>query len=296
MSISAGDQQTPATTRQDAPGGNERPGGRKRRKPIDPESIPMRKLIPNLLTTGALCSGMAAVLYASQNEFGKAMTCVAISFVLDALDGRAARFLRVTSRFGEVVDSIADFTAFGVAPAFILYHWQLGKPEHSLGVVGLVIAVMFTLCAAIRLARFTIQARKQKLGGPVGKFFQGCPAPAAGSAVLIPPMLALSDLQYTLPVWGTAAFTVFLALFMVSRVPMISIKGLRISRKLVVPLMLVAGAIVLGLLRDPWLTMSSLCMLYLLSFPLGVVLYRRRKSVEAPIAAPTGSPDAPTNP
>lgn len=258
------------------------------RRRIDAESIPFRKLIPNLMTAGALCAGIASFHFSITGQFDKAMGCIAASFVLDGLDGRAARFLRVTSRFGEVIDSISDFTAFGVAPAFLLYQWQLQKDA---GVVGLLAVALYALCAAIRLARFTVQARKQKLGGPPGKFFQGLPAPAAAGAALVPPMLALSEtVAWKAPAYATAVYTLMLAAFMVSKLPMISVKGMRISRKLVVPLMLFAGVLTIGLVRDGWLTLSALATLYLLSFPAGWVLHARSKNKPAPPA--DGGPEA----
>ena len=271
--------------------------GGKRRKRIRPESIPLRKLIPNLMTAGALAAGLGSVHFAFGASqvlgtsaadqsfktllFSKAVGCVAAAFVLDGLDGRTARFLKVTSRFGEKFDSIADFTAFGVAPAFVLYFWQL-RSELPSPQLGLAVVVFYILCAAFRLARFTYQARKQKIGAPVSKFFQGMPAPASGAAVLIPVMLELSDtVHWRAPVWITATYAVLLALFMISKLPMISIKGARINRALARPLMIVAGLITFGLIFDLWLTMSVLSGLYLATFPLGVLLHRKQQRTVA---------------
>jgi len=255
----------------------------RRRRRVNPETIPLRKLIPNLMTAGALSSGVASLHFAQSGQFAKALGCVVIAFVLDGLDGRAARYLKVTSRFGEKFDSIADFTAFGAAPAFLLYQWQL---KEGLGVWGAMIAAFYCLCAAFRLARFTYQARQQKLGAPVGRFFQGLPAPACASAVLVPPMLSVSDtVNWVSPIWLTATYTVVLALAMISTLPMISIKGTRINRKLAKPFMLVAGVITIGLIFDGWLTASVLALCYLLTFPLGVILFARQQRAAAQSAA-----------
>jgi CDP-diacylglycerol---serine O-phosphatidyltransferase len=267
--------------------GREGRRGKRKRRPIQPESIPMRKLIPNLMTAGALAAGLASLHFAQDGQFAKAVGCVAVAFVLDGLDGRTARFLKVTSRFGEKFDSIADFTAFGVAPAFLIYQWQL---KSTMGATGLAIAVLYILCAAFRLARFTYQARKQTLGAPVGKFFQGLPAPASGAAVLIPVMLELSEtVNWRSPYWLTAGYAVMLALFMASTLPMISIKGLRISRSLAKPLMVVAGLITFGLIMDWLLTLSALTGIYLLTFPIGVVLFQRQQAKLAAEAAAGGA-------
>lgn len=246
---------------------------RRERLPGEPRYVSVRKLVPNMLTAGALVAGGAACYYAAQEgQFDKAIAAIGISFILDGLDGRMARMLRVTSRFGEKFDSIADFTAFGIAPAFVLYCWEL----REFRLTGMAVAMVYVLCAAYRLARFTRQAKKQKLGTPPSKFFQGCPAPAAAGLALIPPMLSLSPvLPWTAPAWLTAAWTVLIALLMASRIPMISIKAWRVRRDYAGPLMLLSGLVMVGLFRDPWLTASGVMLVYLLSMP-GAIVWKRR--------------------
>ncbi|MCW5765863.1 MAG: phosphatidylcholine/phosphatidylserine synthase [Phycisphaeraceae bacterium] len=253
--------------------------------------VELRKLLPNLLTAGALCAGVASMHYALRlgtdpQALAKAIACIGVSFVLDGLDGRLARLLRATSRFGERFDSIADFVAFGAAPAFLLYQWQLkGLAVGGADTIGLFVAATYALCAAIRLARFAAQARKKKLGAPVARFFQGMPAPGASGAVLVPPMLELSSLQVTAPPWATAVYTLVIACLMVSKVPMISVKHIRISRRLIVPLMLFVGVLVIAGSRDTWLTLAVLSSAYLLSMPVAVAQRRAAAAKEASEAA-----------
>lgn len=269
-------------------------------RPMSPPSSPrgeveLRKLIPNLLTAAALCSGLASMHFALRVGHGtdplalaKAIACIGLAFVFDGLDGRLARLLRATSRFGESFDSIADFVAFGAAPAFLLYQWQLKDVrlgETNLDPLGLAAAVLYSLCAAIRLARFSAQARKKKLGAPVGKFFQGMPAPGASGAVLVPPMLALSSLDWKMPPLATTFYTLLIAALMVSKIPMISVKHIRISRRLIVPLMIFVGVLVVAASRDTWLTLAVLSTCYLLSLPVAVVRHRRVMAREAAQAA-----------
>lgn len=251
--------------------------------------IELRKLVPNLLTAAALCSGFASMHYAMRLgqdplALAKAIACIGVAFILDGLDGRLARLLRATTRFGESFDSIADFVAFGAAPAVLLYQWQL-KSVAIGGVemdeLGLLAAVLYSLCAAIRLARFAAQARKKKLGAPVSKFFQGMPAPGASGAVLVPPMLELSSLHWQAPALVTTAYTLLIAALMVSRVPMISVKHLKINRKLMVPLMIFVGVLVIAGSRDTWLTIAGLSLCYLCSMPLAVARHRLASSKEA---------------
>lgn len=272
---------------------------RQRRQRLAERTVPLRKLLPNLITAGSLCAGVASLFYAmksarldaagdaaaAQVELARALGAIVIAFVLDGLDGRMARLLKVTSRFGETFDSIADFTAFGVAPAFLIYQWKFapgaaggsgaGAQAGALEAAGLGVAVLYALCAAFRLARFTVQARRQRLGAPVSKFFQGMPAPAAGGAVLIPPMLELSSLRLDTPEWVVLAFVASVALLMVSTIPMVSIKGVRVSRSLLPVLLLLVAVLAYGVVADGWLTGAVFFGLYLASFPVGLVMKRR---------------------
>lgn len=242
----------------------------------DPRYVPVRKLIPNLLTAASLVAGMMSVYFSMIGRFDKAIIAILVSFILDGLDGRMARLLRVTTRFGEKFDSLADFTAFGIAPAVLLYQWELKE----LGIAGFGVVVLHVFAAAFRLARFTRQASAQKPGKPVAKFFQGCPAPAAGGAVLIPPMLQISDWAFMVPSWATAVWTVLIAALMVSRIPMISVKGWRVRRDTVGPLMLAAALIMVGLMREPWLTASGVLLFYLLTLPVSVIWHGQMKRAE----------------
>jgi CDP-diacylglycerol--serine O-phosphatidyltransferase len=239
-------------------------------------SVPLRKLIPNLVTGASLCAGIASLHYAAQGQFEKAIAAIIIAFVLDGFDGRLARLLKVTSRFGETFDSIADFTAFGMAPAFLIYQWaRRGTLEPAMETLASAVVIMYGICAAYRLARFTVQARRRKIGAPVSPFFQGMPAPAAGGIVLILPMLELSTIGLASPAWLVLAFAALISLLMVSRLPMISVKGVRVSRRLILPILVLLGLLAMGMVRDFWLTASIFFGLYFLSFPVALLLHHR---------------------
>lgn len=239
-------------------------------------SVPLRKLIPNLVTGASLCAGIASLHYAAQGQFEKAIAAIIIAFVLDGFDGRLARLLKVTSRFGETFDSIADFTAFGIAPAFLIYQWvRRGALDPAVETFASAVVIMYGLCAAFRLARFTVQARRKKIGAPVSPFFQGMPAPAAGGVVLILPMLELSSVRFESPAWLVLGFAALISLLMVSRLPMISVKGVRVSRRLILPIFVLLGLLAMGMVRDFWLTASIFFGLYFLSFPVAILLHRR---------------------
>lgn len=238
--------------------------------------------MPNLITTAALCCGVASLHFAIKDDWSRALGAVCAAAILDALDGRAARLLRVASPFGATLDSLADFVSFGIAPAFMLYHWKLGSLDEG----GMLIAGVFTLCAALRLARFTAMAKRGKQVPWGSGYFMGMPTPAAAGIVLMPLLLDTSRKlnawfpAFDVPTWLVSVHTLLVAVLMVSRLPHYSFKGRRISRKLVVPLMVVVGVVVVAATRDPLLTMAVLAAAYLLSVPVSVV--RAKKVTTAP--------------
>jgi CDP-diacylglycerol--serine O-phosphatidyltransferase len=267
--------------------------------------VELRKLIPNLLTAGAFCAGVASIFFAMQfrqdlqntDMLMRAIGMIGLAFVLDGLDGRLARLLRATSRFGERFDSISDFVCFGLAPAFILYRWVLHSADPAGLQLGFAVVVLYALCAAIRLARFAAQARKKAVNAPVSKFFQGLPAPAAGFIVLIPLLVSLSHTAqrwqksagWSIPElaieWIVLGHTALVAGLMVSTVPMLSVKHIKVRRSILAPLMVAIAVVAIFLVKDAWLTLAVLATGYLLSLPLAVA---RSKRAPHPSAQPPG--------
>jgi CDP-diacylglycerol---serine O-phosphatidyltransferase len=134
----------------------------------------VNRLIPNVLTLAALCSGLTAIRFGLQGEFRLAVIAIIVAAIFDALDGRVARRLGVTSKFGAELDSLSDFLCFGVAPSFVLYLASLKDG----GALGWVITLMFPICSALRLARFNT-ALMSDTPPPAwtGSYFTGVPAP-----------------------------------------------------------------------------------------------------------------------
>src|SRR5713226_10579911 len=144
--------------------------------------IPVRTLVPNLITLLALCAGLTAVRLAIEGKLEFALAAIVLAAVLDGIDGRIARLIKGTSRFGAELDSLADFVNFGVAPALILYFWEL----HELKSAGWIAALVFAICAALRLARFNVMIEDPNRPAWAGNFFVGVPAPAGAITVLLP--------------------------------------------------------------------------------------------------------------
>lgn len=253
-----------------------------------PSTIPLRRLLPNILTTLSLCSGLAALHFALAGDWDRALSAIAVAAVFDVLDGGAARLLKATSRFGAVLDSLSDFLSFGVAPALILHQWMLKDAD----VLGMAATMTFVLCSALRLARFT-SSPSLPSSSPLARFFTGLPTPAAASIVLIPVMLeAARQVQYRLPEWLVVVHVVFVAWLMVSRQPCFSLKKIRVKRRLVMPLMVALGLIVVAAAKAPWLTAACVAAGYMLTIPLSIL---RHAALKRELIA-RGEPVSPVDP
>src|SRR3979490_3076602 len=144
--------------------------------------VPVRTLVPNLITLLALCAGLTGIRLAIEGRLEWAVAAIVFAACLDGLDGRVARMLKGTSRFGAELDSLADFVNFGVAPALILYFWD----RHQLQSAGGVAALGLAICAGLRLARFNVMIDDPDRPSWAGNFFTGMPAPAGAITVLLP--------------------------------------------------------------------------------------------------------------
>src|ERR1700674_2082117 len=176
-------------------------------------AIPVRTLVPNIITLLALCAGLTAIRLAAEGVLEWALYAIVFAAVLDGIDGRVARLLKGTSRFGAELDSLADFVNFGVAPALILYFWDL----HELRSAGWIAALVFAICAGLRLARFNVSTDDPNRPAWASNFFVGMPAPAGAITVLLPIYVYFLGA----PVWApiTFLYTLLIAFLMVLRLP-----------------------------------------------------------------------------
>jgi len=253
--------------------------------------IPVRMLLPNLITLLALCAGLTAIRLAIEDKLEWAVAAIVFAALLDGIDGRIARMLKGTSRFGAELDSLADFVNFGVAPALMLYFWGL----HQLGNLGWIAAMVFALSTGLRLARFNVMVDDPNKPAWAAKFFTGIPAPAGAITVLLPIYIYFLGVP-RLP--GTALltflYTFAIAVLMVSRLPVFSGKrvGKRISPEMVLPVFVTVVLFFALLISYPWvvLTIGTVC--YLASLPVGYLSYRRheRKDAAAASAATSSAP------
>jgi CDP-diacylglycerol--serine O-phosphatidyltransferase len=256
--------------------------------------IPFRTLVPNLITLLALCAGLTGIRLAIEGKLDWALAAIVFAATLDGIDGRVARLLKGTSRFGAELDSLADFVNFGVAPGLILYFWGL----HELGHAGWIAAMVFAICAGLRLARFNVMIDDPNRPPWAGNFFVGMPAPAGAITVLLPiyvQLLGMPRLAFIAPV--TLVYTLAIAFLMVSRLPVFSGKrvGKRVAPEMVLPIFVGVVLFFALLIAYPWPVLTIGTVLYLASLPLGWLSYReheRKDAAAAPVEPndPAGTP------
>jgi len=246
----------------------------------------VRLLLPNLITLLALCAGLTAIRLAIESKLELALAAIVFAALLDGIDGRVARMLKGTSRFGAELDSLADFVNFGVAPALILYFWGL----HELKSAGWIAALVFAICAGLRLARFNVMIDDPDKPAWSGNFFTGIPAPAGAMTVLLPIYLYFLGVSNGLvTAWITFFYTLAIGLLMVSRLPVFSGKrvGKRVPPEMVLPVFVVVVLFFALLISYPWEVLTVGAVAYLVLLPLGALSYRnyQRKDEEEAKAA-----------
>jgi CDP-diacylglycerol--serine O-phosphatidyltransferase len=238
--------------------------------------VPIRLLVPNAITLLALCSGVTAIRMATEDRFELAVAAIILATLLDALDGRVARLLKGTSRFGAELDSLADFVNFGVAPAITLYLWSL----QSLKSLGWIVCLALAVCCAARLARFNVALDDPDKPAWSMNFFTGVPAPAGACLALLPMYLGfLGFVDGPAMSHAILLYTGFVGFLMVSRIHTFSGKNAvkRIRRDLVLPVLLISVLFISLLISYPWEMLSALALMYLALIPIGY--YRHQKLV-----------------
>jgi CDP-diacylglycerol--serine O-phosphatidyltransferase len=237
-------------------------------------AVPVRMLVPNLITLLALCAGLTAIRLSYEGRMELALGAIVFAAMLDGVDGRVARLIKGQSRFGAELDSLADFVNFGVAPALILYFWQL-KDLHNGGWIA---AMVFAISDGLRLARFNAALDEPDKPAFAANFFTGVPAPAGAICVLLPLYVAFLG-GPVFPAVLTAVYTLAVAFLMVSRLPVYSGKtiGRRVPPEMVMPAFVFVVLFIALLIGYPWYVLTVGTLLYLISLPAGAWSYRRQQ-------------------
>ncbi len=227
-------------------------------------------LLPNLLTIAAIFSGFYAIIAAMKGQYSHAAYAIFIALVLDSLDGRVARLLKAQSEFGIQLDSLSDMINFGITPALVMYSWSLSV----LGKIGWLIAFLYTVCTALRLARFNVQTRVLDK-----RFFCGLPTPGAAgcmaSIVLISSYYELPGPQLAIPI---AIIALALSFFKVSSIRYYSFKNIDLHHRVPFMATLICAVILALISFDPADILFAIFFAYLLSGPVRTLwtFYRRR--------------------
>jgi CDP-diacylglycerol--serine O-phosphatidyltransferase len=253
--------------------------------------IPVRMLVPNVITLLAICAGLTAIRLSTEGRMELAVAAIVFAAVLDGLDGRVARMIKGQSKFGAELDSLADFVNFGVAPGLILYFWQL----HELHNGGWIAAMVFAISGGLRLARFNATMDDPNKPPFAANYFTGVPAPAGAITVLLPIYLAFLGIPKP-PVVLTALYTLMIAFLMVSRLPVFSGKTvrMRVPPEMVLAVFVSVVFFIALLISYPWYMLSAGSVLYLGSLPAGWKSYRDQARRAAAQAATTADAAAPS--
>jgi CDP-diacylglycerol--serine O-phosphatidyltransferase len=222
------------------------------------------RLLPNAITVLAACAGLSAVQFALTGHHQSAIAAIAVAAVLDSLDGRIARLLDATSKMGAELDSLSDAISFGVAPALVLYVWKFPNDR-----AGWVIALLYAVCIILRLARFNTLLEDTEQPPYAKEFFVGVPAPAGGLLVLLP--LILSQ-QIGREGWWSdkpvvILWTVAVAALLISRIPTLSVKTVRVPPRFVAPLLVLVGLLAAAVITYPLAALAAGLVVYLAHIP-----------------------------
>lgn len=253
----------------------------------------MNQLIPNALTVGALCAGLTAIRFGLLERWDLAVFALVVAGIFDGLDGRTARLLGVTSKFGAELDSLSDFISFGVAPVLVIYLWTL----HQFAGLGWALVMLFAVCCALRLARFNTA-----LGDPnpppwARYYFTGVPAPAGAGLMLVPLMLYLeTDSVFFARPSVNAIVAVAVALLMISRIPTFSIKQIRIQPNQRLAALVVVAMLAAGLASVPFIIFICVGVIYVISIPIAVWTQARARQRTAAAQPPPSQGASPSLP
>ncbi|MBQ6328420.1 MAG: phosphatidylcholine/phosphatidylserine synthase [Kiritimatiellae bacterium] len=271
-------------------------GRRRRPREARADRVPLRAIVPNLVTSMAACAGITSISFSSEGRFLSALWALLVACICDGIDGRIARLLNASSKLGAELDSLADFVNFGVAPAMFMYFWMTGGPGHTLADgtvvarpfirVVLGCALYYALCDCFRLARFNTMLEQET--APYWKhFFTGVPAPGGCWMVLTPAILSLAlDAKGASPAfatflqnpWTGVFMLLFVGTLMASRLPTISLKSMHVRRK-ALPFVL-AGLLLLVafLVSNFWLTIGVVGVGYIFTIPVSWAAFIRARA------------------
>jgi CDP-diacylglycerol---serine O-phosphatidyltransferase len=227
--------------------------------------ISFRAVIPNIITIFALILGLTSIKFTMTSDFNLAIVSIVLAAILDAADGRIARLIKGTSKFGAELDSLVDFVNFGVAPALIIYFWEL----RYLGNIGWILTLIFIICSCLRLARFNVAISNGGKESWKDNFFTGVPTPAGAGILLIPLIYSLSDFFVYYQKNDLSLFFIIIASFlMISKVPTYAFKKIKVNKPFVILILLSFVLLFSFLITYTFNTLFVLGLIYICSIPI----------------------------
>ena len=236
------------------------------------KGLSLNMMIPNMLTILALCAGMTAILFALQGRWEASVTAIVAAAILDTLDGRVARLLKGSSKFGAELDSLSDFISFGVSPALILYLWAL----QDSGRFAWILALLLAACCALRLARFNVMLDDPDAPPWKINYFTGTPAPAGAGIAMLPMTLSFligDEIVRRPEVVGL--FMLAVSFLFVSQVPTFSFKKAKIPGSWIMPTMILVVLLAAASISAPFITLTSVIGLYIATIPFSVLRHAK---------------------
>ena len=237
------------------------------------ESKKTRYILPNILTIAGVCLGISSIKFSLDLNFSMAVIFITLAAILDALDGRIARLIKGTTDFGKELDSLTDFVSFGIAPAFIIYFWELNK----YGKLGWAITLIYSVCCVLRLARFNLTKFKPEETWKQN-YFEGVPSPIGALLILSPLVLELTEFNFLINNnYFVPLFTLVIAVLLISKIPTYSFKKIKIKPTLTVFILLGIGISLVTLMFFTFETLLIFSLFYILSIPMACFTYLNNK-------------------
>jgi CDP-diacylglycerol--serine O-phosphatidyltransferase len=231
-----------------------------------------KSLLPNALTIFGVCLGLSSIKFALDTNYAMSVIAIGFAAILDTLDGRVARLIKGTSKVGKELDSLTDVISFGVAPGFIMYFWALNE----IGKFGWMFVLIYTVCCALRLARFNLTTIEENESWKIN-FFEGVPSPAGAGLVLLPLILSLSGLVQFENFAILSSITILTtSILMVSKLPTYSLKRILIPRHLTIFLLLGIGIYVSLLIFYTFETLFFSGITYFVLIPISYFHYKHK--------------------
>jgi len=233
--------------------------------------ISVRSVIPSMITVLALCLGLTAIKFSLIGKFDYAVVAVLLAAILDAADGRIARLIKGTTKFGAELDSLADFVNFGVTPALMIYMWEL----NSYGNIGWVLTLIYIICCCLRLARFNVTSIETNKS-LFENFFSGVPSPAGAGILLLPIIITFSNFSYILEKLSNFTFFIILlsSFLMISKIPTYAFKKIKVTKPYVLLIMIISVLIFGFLINYTFETLFVVGIVYIFSIPVSFIHHK----------------------